>query len=117
MKRRKGFSQILIPLLLVGIVFVVYLTGGDLPVTFEETVEYIDKKVYPINNNLKLEKIEAAGIKVTSSSIHAFIQECKRIEANVGAVSIGVDFELRVLFAFDPTKPSSQREFYFLQFK
>lgn len=116
MKPRRGMAPLIVVVFLAVTVTLFFMLEEKIPVDFERAVEFIDKEVYPINRNLHLVQIQASGIKVTSTSVRAFVQECRRIRADVGAVSIGVDFELRVLFAFDPTQQPLQREFYYLKF-
>jgi len=86
-------------------------------VTFEEGIEIIRSKGYPINKNFKWYEITAAGVKITETSWKGFLQICERIKGDFGNLQVYVDLEARVMWVWaDPTANESEREAYYVKF-
>ena len=108
-----------LPFVLALVVVMLGITGTLprlLQVSFDEGVEIIRKKGYEINDNVVLSDYQAAGFKLTETSWNGFLQLCKRLRADVGALTICLDIEARIAFVYDPQTPPEEREIYYLKF-
>jgi hypothetical protein len=85
--------------------------------TFEEGLEIIRSKSYKICSNVKLNEIQAAGIKITETSLKGFFQICERLVLNLGNLQIYADFEARVMWVYsDTSNGGADTEAYYVQF-
>ena len=86
-----------------------YFGYNILQLTFNEAVTFLQKNNYPINDQFSWQEFKAASIHITPKSVTGFIQHCKRLRADIGAITFCIDFEFRIICVYDPEKPPSER--------
>lgn len=84
---------------------------------FEEGLELVKSESYSINSNVKWTEIQAAGIKITETSLKGFLQICQRIAFNLRDLKVYADFEVRVMWVYaDPSNGGADSEVYYVRF-
>ena len=84
---------------------------------FEEGLEIIKSRSYKICSNVRWNEMQAAGIKITETSLKGFFQICERLALNLGNLQIYADFEARVMWVYsDPSNRGADTEVYYVQF-
>jgi hypothetical protein len=90
---------------------------NDVQMKFEEGFEFIKSKSYSIYNNVKWTEIQAAGIRITETSLKGFLQLCERITLNFGSIKVYADVEARVMWVYtDPSVARADSEVYYVTF-
>jgi hypothetical protein len=83
----------------------------------EEGIELIKSKSYSICSNVEWTEIQAAGIKITETSLKGFLQICERIALSLGNFKVYADFEARVMWVYaDPSNAGADSEVYYVTF-
>lgn len=84
---------------------------------YEEGLEIIKSKSNMICSNVKWSEMQAAGIKITQTSLNGFLQICERLVVSLGNLRIYADFEARVMWVYsDPSNEEADTEVYYVQF-
>ena len=84
---------------------------------FEEGLEIIKSRSYKICSNVRWNEMQAAGIKITETSLKGFFQICERLALNLGNLQIYADFEARVMWVYsDSSDRGADTEVYYVQF-
>ena len=86
-------------------------------IKLEEGLELIKSKSYTICGNVKWTEMQAAGIKMTETSLKGFLQICERLALNLGNLQVHADFEARVMWVYsDSSNGGADTEIYYVQF-
>lgn len=90
---------------------------GSIGISFEEGLEIIKSKSNRVCSNVRWTEIQAAGIKVTETSLKGFIQICERLVLDLGNLQVYADVEARVMWIYsNPSEKATDTQVHYIKF-